>query len=475
MRRFRGSFSGHEFNHFFLNQGAGSPFLDVGYPFGLASQRDGRAVAAFDMDGDGLQDLAIQSLQGLAVYSNRMPTQNTFVRLDLIDAFGQPAIGASVVVEHAGGRVIDRVRISAGFHTQTALRLHIGIGQSGYAERVHVQWPSGARSTYSQLRAGSLYVLKEGQATPEHRAIPQWPLQPDAKTPQPQTWDHTVTTTDGRTLKMNEGNRARVFNLWAPWCEACTAETQALNAFTRSDEGAHLDVIGLLVGEGHLEALENATRRQGLRIPTAYAPNPLIKALFPSGDITLPTTLIFDAQGRFVRRINRRIGHADLTAYSKALNLSPTRTDLIRKADLQTSQQSFTAAYETLQHAEKLDPDHVPTFLKQVDVARRLGRLDFMTRALIRLTQLEPTEEKHWLTLIEQALPKRGPEYTLHLLKDGPDDAFIYRERGRLLMRLRRFDDAVRAYERALRTSPTDPSLRRYLTEAQHKAKKPNR
>ena len=50
---FRGSFNGHQSNRLFLNGGMGKPFVEAGYPSGLAVRGDGRAVVPFDLEGDG--------------------------------------------------------------------------------------------------------------------------------------------------------------------------------------------------------------------------------------------------------------------------------------------------------------------------------------------------------------------------------------------------------------------------------------
>ena len=163
MRRFRGSFSGYEFNHLFLNQGNGEPFVDAAYPFGLASTDDGRAVAAFDMDGDGLQDLVVHSLQGLEVYQNRLQTENQYIQLSVLDEAGRPAIGAEVRLEHGERTILDRVRVSAGFHTQVSPRIHMGLGRILKADQVSVRWPTGDISTYTDLRQAHIIFEKSSR------------------------------------------------------------------------------------------------------------------------------------------------------------------------------------------------------------------------------------------------------------------------------------------------------------------------
>ena len=207
-----------------------------------------------------------------------------------------------------------------------------------------------------------------------------------------------------------------IVNLWAPWCTACKTELPELNAYQASQTSQRLPLYGLLVGEGPPEKLEERTRMQGIKFPSGYAPTSLIEDLYPDGKITLPTTLIFDDQGQLVRRFNRTI-NAWTSMPAQALTLPQTRTDFLRRADPLMNREDFIGAYESLREAASIDQSHSPTFLKQVEVAKRLGRPDYMISALTRLTEIQPLEIKHWLNLIEQTLPTYGPEDSLKRMK----------------------------------------------------------
>ena len=98
MRRFHGSFSGYEPNHFFLNRGPEHPFIEMGSALGIAQTTDGRATAPIDLDGDGAMDLAVQSLQDLKVFRNRIRTDHRYLQLTLQTRSGGPAVGAEVRV-----------------------------------------------------------------------------------------------------------------------------------------------------------------------------------------------------------------------------------------------------------------------------------------------------------------------------------------------------------------------------------------
>jgi hypothetical protein len=72
------------------------------------------------------------------------------------------AVGARVTVHVAGRRLIDEVRSGGSFCSQNDLRIHVGLGARGRADRIEVAWPSGAAEVIAAVDADQLIVIREG-------------------------------------------------------------------------------------------------------------------------------------------------------------------------------------------------------------------------------------------------------------------------------------------------------------------------
>ena len=170
-RAFRGSFSGYERDRLFYN--AGGALVPAAYVLGLDGNHDGRAVAPVDIDGDGDLDLALLTLQGLRLFENTSDEhapaeQRRFARVRLAASrSAAPALGAVVTLEAGGVTRRDYVRITEGFQAQVPLDLHFGLGEAARVERLTVDWPSGARETWTDLPADRLLRVVEGRTDVE--------------------------------------------------------------------------------------------------------------------------------------------------------------------------------------------------------------------------------------------------------------------------------------------------------------------
>ena len=217
---FWGSFSGYESNRFFLNGGVGKPFIEAGYPCGLAAQTDGRAVAAFDLEGDGYPDLAVLSLQGFKVYRNQLRSGAAhFLDLALKDKFGGPALGARIQVDAGGRSVVDRSRLTMGFHTQVMNRAHFGLGDAQTVESIRVHWPSGAIQKWTGLQGNRRYQLEEGNKHPIEIPIHTWkPAVMPVVHGKLTVSSIQARTLDGKSTSIASSSRPTVVNIWAPWC-----------------------------------------------------------------------------------------------------------------------------------------------------------------------------------------------------------------------------------------------------------------
>ncbi len=136
-------------------------FYDHSGISGLDRAEDSRAFAFTDIDGDGNVDIVLKSRLGpqVRVLQNHCGTSRKTITLALRGTkSNRDAIGAKVDID---GQVKWLVAGSA-YLSQHSKRLHFGLGDRGHAEKVRIQWPSGVVQELSNLAAGFLYTVEEG-------------------------------------------------------------------------------------------------------------------------------------------------------------------------------------------------------------------------------------------------------------------------------------------------------------------------
>ena len=138
-----------------------------------AGVADGVAVA--DFDRDGFLDLALTNGQGIWPF-NVGPTQifrnvsrqagnaNHWIEIDLRGMrSNRDGVGARVTLT-AGGKKQSRMQRN-GVHNgaQDFGRIHFGLGSSTTVQTLEIRWPGGTRQTLSNVPAGQLLRIVEGQ------------------------------------------------------------------------------------------------------------------------------------------------------------------------------------------------------------------------------------------------------------------------------------------------------------------------
>jgi thiol-disulfide isomerase/thioredoxin len=93
-----------------------------------------------------------------------------------------------------------------------------------------------------------------------------------------------------------------LLNLWATWCGPCVAEMPTLEALAKREAG-RVQVIAVSQDMKGREAVEAWWRQQDLKMLKPYL-DARADMSFAMGGGTLPTTLMFDAEGREVWRVS---------------------------------------------------------------------------------------------------------------------------------------------------------------------------
>lgn len=113
----------------------------------------------------------------------------------------------------------------------------------------------------------------------------------------------TFTGADGRDVSLADfAGRPLLVNLWATWCAPCKAEMPTLDALAELEEG-RVSVIAVsqdLQGRKPVQAFFEAAAIINLE-PYTDADNALLAAF--ENQISLPTTILYDAEGKEVWRV----------------------------------------------------------------------------------------------------------------------------------------------------------------------------
>ncbi|HSD72777.1 MAG TPA: ASPIC/UnbV domain-containing protein, partial [Thermoanaerobaculia bacterium] len=145
--------AGIERDRYFHNRGPAAResdplFVDRAFLDGLDLETNGRAVVAFDANGDGALDLYVRSVQAPeALFLGSRGKDEHFLRLRLQGSPGKdnsPGIGARIVATLPDGRKLLRENGNASGYLSTASPIvHIGLGNATTLRDLTVSWPSG--------------------------------------------------------------------------------------------------------------------------------------------------------------------------------------------------------------------------------------------------------------------------------------------------------------------------------------------
>jgi hypothetical protein len=156
------SLSGYERSRVYLNRGLGG-WVDVADIVGVRDDYDGRAVAFADLANRGVLDVIVANQnQPALLYRNSPDNANHWIALKLVGTRGnRSAIGAEVVLESGGTKQRGVVAGGMGFASQNDRRLHFGLGQSEWVDRITIHWPSGRTQVLTNLAVDHFHTLTE--------------------------------------------------------------------------------------------------------------------------------------------------------------------------------------------------------------------------------------------------------------------------------------------------------------------------
>jgi len=369
---FRGSWSGHERDVFFYNTPGRGRLFQLAYGMGLDFADDGRAIIPTDIDGDGDLDVVFSGLQNLRLLENRHPASvSNFIRIRLqAEQSKGLALGAIVRVSTGTTTQQDYVKLTAGFQSQVPTDLHFGLGEEQVVDSIEVEWPNGRKQVHSSLKANQLYLIRAGVAEVQTLNLSRWTNPPRAI--KNKLLAQTAATLDGKTSQLSRGsNKPTVINFWAPWCKPCGQELPVLKSL-QSKFKKKIDWIAVSVETKDLKSVRKALKRHGWKARQFLANDALLEAFFgDEGELPLPSTFVFDREGRLARAYYRPISK---NPFENSLRRTLTRNEsahlLIKLGEAQFLRDQTAAAEDSFAKALEVSPNSKYALLGMAAVMR---------------------------------------------------------------------------------------------------------
>lgn len=157
--------SSYEPNQVFLNMAKGY-FADIGYLSGADSEGDGRGVMVADFIDDLQPDLLVLQSGGgpLRLFANRFPPSSRLVVSLVGKESNRFGIGASVIAEVKGRRLMRQMFPTNNFSAAQASQVRFGLGQAQKVDRLLVKWPFGKTQEFRSVPVGAHIRITEGQS-----------------------------------------------------------------------------------------------------------------------------------------------------------------------------------------------------------------------------------------------------------------------------------------------------------------------
>lgn len=311
------TFNGKERDKLFLGRGDGR-FDDLSDLSGADSGLDGRGLVAADFDDDGDLDLFAHHLQRgrHALLRNELGDGVSFAKVRLAnDGPNWEGVGATVTAYAGGAATSQVVARGAGFISCGPAELVFGLGAAKSAT-LEVRWPDGVVEAFGSVDRGARVLLERGAGEP--KALPARPTR--LRDPLPAGLDLDVgelgpdlvlSDRDAaplrRSIRELGAERGLLVHFWASYCEPCVRELARLGERAGDPDGPAVLAISVDArGDWERAAalLERSTQGRVAAHFVSLSDADNAGGLDDLVDLLrlpIPTTLVFDREGRLVR------------------------------------------------------------------------------------------------------------------------------------------------------------------------------
>ena len=141
-----------------------SKFQDVTEEAGPAfrTPRPARGLAVGDLDGDGRPEIVIVNMNSTPSLLKNSGPHGHYLNIALTGTkSNRSAIGARVIVQAQGRKMIDEVMSGGSYYSQNSFTLHFGLGECTQVDGVEIHWPSGNIQKMGKIAADQLLRVTE--------------------------------------------------------------------------------------------------------------------------------------------------------------------------------------------------------------------------------------------------------------------------------------------------------------------------
>lgn len=478
------SLSGRERNCCFLNSG-GQRFADVSGVTGLDYADDGRVLALSDWDYDGDVDFWVANRSGPQVrfLQNNLKRGQAFVAVKLEGvASNRDGIGARVVIESTvNGKPVTQtqtLKAGEGYLAQNSKWLHFGLGNATQINALRVTWPSGKTDSIDTLGPNSWYTVKEGTAT----ATPWTPPTLKPRTPSefnaPTISDKArivllnpiplppinYSTQDGEQRSATQpGEKAKLVNLWATWCQPCLEELSEWKSIADELQTNGVEVLAINTDEesdDRASKVSATVERLVVPFQIGIGDEQLVaqfdtiqrSLLSRQRPLPLPSSFLIDSEGRLRVVYKGPVSAEQLLADASLVDAQPQQ--ILDAAIPFEGRWMMPPGGSTPLHltVKYIDNDLAATAKDYIEslLAQRQKHPEYINASMTNLYAAMLLDAQ------EFDAARRAFETSLEI---DPNDRQAHIELGTLLLRGRRGTAAEPHFKEVLRITPNDPEL----------------
>ena len=101
------------------------------------------------------------------MYRNIVPSRGNWVRIEVLDATGRPAIGATVHGQLGARTIMRPVRRAYSYMASNEPTVHIGLGEETELDQFFVRWPDGSQSKPTNLSSNRAWAIRHASGNEE--------------------------------------------------------------------------------------------------------------------------------------------------------------------------------------------------------------------------------------------------------------------------------------------------------------------
>jgi Flp pilus assembly protein TadD len=352
------SLSGRERSVLFFNiADPDRRFSDVSAISGLDQDGDGRGLALTDWDADGDLDVWISNRTAptVQVFENLWGSQSgDFISLKLQGTkSNRDAAGARVTVLLKGqdnAPLMRTVHLGEGFQSQSAKRLHFGIGKNAEIASVKVRWPGPdyEEERFEGISANRFHLLEQGAGRAElltpkagKFVTPPAVAASGSETVQeageinsillpmrqlfPRIRYRDLAT--GKEMVGAESGKPTLLIMWHPECLSCFAELESLAGAAARVKSLGIDCLATTAepsGDEDPARAAEVIAETKFPFPAGFTPGPVVERMLALNrhlfyrpyHLVVPTSFLLDGEGRLVSVYR---GEIDLDTVAKHL------------------------------------------------------------------------------------------------------------------------------------------------------------